>query len=186
MRNLIVFNNISLDGYFCDKNNDMGWAHSNDAEWLEWTSQNARRGGVLVFGRVTYDQMVSFWPTEQAKQAMPGVAKGMNEARKVVFSRTMMKADWHNTEIVSEDIVGAVRRLKVESDADLVLMGSGSIVAQMAAAGVVDIFQLVLHPVVLGEGRTLFEGVKDRIHLDLEGERRFKNGNVVLTYRAAQ
>lgn len=181
----MVFNNISLDGYFCDANDDMSWAHNDDDEWRDWTSQNARGGGVLVFGRVTYEMMFSFWPTEQAKQAMPQVAKAMNEARKVVFSRTMERADWNNTQLVKDDIVGAMKKLKAESGSDLVIMGSGSTVAQMAAAGLVDVFQLVVHPIVLGRGRTLFEGIEDRLGLHLQDVRRFGNGNVVLTYSAA-
>jgi dihydrofolate reductase len=184
MKKLIAFENISLDGFFCDEHNDMSWAHNDDAEWIEWTSQNAGRGGVLVFGRVTYDQMVSFWPTEDAKRMMPAVAKGMNDAKKVVFSKKMKKATWHNTAVVNADIAGAVKKLKADADADLVVMGSGSIVSQLTAAGLVDVFQLVVHPIILGTGRTLFEGVRDHVSLHLEDERRFKNGNVVLTYCA--
>jgi len=78
MPRLIVFNNISLDGYFTDPNGDMSWAHKSDPEWNEFAASNAGGGGVLVFGRVTYEMMASFWPTKQASEMFPEVAAGMN------------------------------------------------------------------------------------------------------------
>ena len=88
MRRIMVFNNITLDGYFTDANNDMSWAHkSADEEWNKFTSENASGGGVLLFGRKTYDLMASFWPTKQAYDMMPQVAEGMNNLPKVVFSK---------------------------------------------------------------------------------------------------
>jgi dihydrofolate reductase len=115
MRRLMVFNNISLDGYFTDANGDMSWAHKNsDEEWNKFTSENASGGGVLLFGRKTYDLMVSFWPTKQAYDMMPEVAEGMNNLPKVVFSRTMDKAEWNNTKLVKGNIVEEVSRMKSE------------------------------------------------------------------------
>jgi len=66
MRKLIVFNSVTLDGYFTDANGDMSWAHKNDPEWNAFTAENAKGGGTLLFGRITYDLMVSFWPTPAA------------------------------------------------------------------------------------------------------------------------
>lgn len=114
MRKLAVFNNVSLDGYFTDKNNDMNWAHKDpgDAEWNAFVAENAGGGGVLLFGRVTYDLMAGFWPTPLAAQLMPEVAEGMNNMPKIVFSRTLDKATWNNTTLVKEDLAGTVRKLK--------------------------------------------------------------------------
>ena len=91
MRKLDVFNSITLDGYFTDSNGDMSWAHEggDDPEFAAFTAGNAQGGGTLIFGRVTYELMKSFWPTEQAKRAMPEVAAGMNRMEKIVFSRTL-------------------------------------------------------------------------------------------------
>src|SRR6185295_16748421 len=100
MRKLMVFNNISLDGYFTDANSDMSWAHRNDDEWNSFSAENAKGGGELVFGRKTYEMMVAHWPTEAAKKQMPDVAKGMNEAKKVVFSKSLKSADWNNTRLI--------------------------------------------------------------------------------------
>ena len=185
MRNLLVFNQVSLDGYICDAHGDMSWAHKNDPEWTQWVSNNASGGGELLFGRVTYQQMASFWPTPAALHSMPVVAQRMNEARKVVFSRTLEQASWQNTKLIKTDIVAAVRQLKSEPGPGLVLMGSGSIVSQLAEHGLVDEYQLVINQIVLGSGKSMFEGVKRRFELALTNSRRFENGNVVLSYRLA-
>jgi dihydrofolate reductase len=113
---------------------------------------------------------------------MPAVAKKMNEASKVVFSRTMATADWSNTKLVKRNVVGEVRRMKEERGPDIVIMGSGTIVAQLTQAGAVDVYKIVVNPVVIGDGRTLFEGVTRKVGLRMTSCRTFKNGNVLLTY----
>jgi len=185
MRKLTVFNQVSLDGYFTDAHGDMSWAHRSDPEWDAFTQSNATGGGTLLFGRITYEQMASFWPTPQAKKMMPVVADAMNKLPKVVFSRTLNEAAWANTALVKTDLLEAVRGLKRTAGADLVIMGSGTIVSQLAQAGLVDVFQVVLNPIVLGQGRTMFEGVDHRLSLKLTDTRRFTNGNVVLSYEPA-
>ena len=97
MRKLIVFNTVSLDGYFVDANGDMSWAHQRDQEWNAFTRENASGGGVLLFGRKTYELMVSYWPTPIAMKNDPVVAEGMNNLSKVVFSRTLDKVSRKNT-----------------------------------------------------------------------------------------
>lgn len=182
MRKVIVFNNISLDGYFTDPNNDMSWAHREDPEFNAFTAENASGEGVLLFGRKTYDLMASFWPTPQAAQMMPEVAAGMNRMPKVVFSRTMDKATWNNTTLVKSDPAGAVRKMKNEPDPDMVIFGSGSIVSLLAGEGLIDEYQFVVVPIVLGAGRIMFEGLKERLTLKLTRSRTFRNGNVFLCY----
>ena len=99
MRKLVVFNHVSLDGYFVDANGDMSWAKADhqDAEWNAFVAENASGGGVLVFGRITYELMIQYWPTPLAAQHNPAVAERMNNLPKVVFSRTLDTASWNNT-----------------------------------------------------------------------------------------
>jgi dihydrofolate reductase len=182
MRRLYVFNNVSLDGYFTDTNSDMGWAHRPDAEFNEFTQSNAQGGGVLVFGRVTYDLMTRFWPTPAAMQSNRVVAERMNNAEKIVFSRTMETASWNNTKLIKGDIAAEMRKLKTQPGADMVIMGSGSIVAQLTEAGLIDEFQFVLCPIILGAGRTLFGGIAAQPALKRTHSHTFKNGNVFLRY----
>jgi len=182
MRKVMVFNNVTLDGFFVDQKGDMSWAHKNDPEWNAFTADNAQGECVFVFGRVTYDMMAAWWPTPQAIQAMPDVATRMNKLPKVVFSKTLKTAVWNNTTVIKGDPAAAVRKMKHEVGDPLLIMGSGSIVAQLTEQGLIDEFQIVLHPIVLGKGRTLFEGVKEKQNLALTQSRGFKNGNVFLRY----
>jgi dihydrofolate reductase len=184
MPKLIVFNHVTLDGYFVDKNGDMSWAKANhqDAEWNAFVSENASGGGVLVFGRITYELMAGFWPTPFAIENMPDIAKGMNSMPKVVFSRTLEQASWNNTTLVKGDLVAEIRKMKRESGEGMAILGSGSIVTQLAPEGLIDEYQIVVNPVVLGQGRTMFEGIKERLSLKLTKTRAFRNGNVLLCY----
>src|SRR4029077_4551467 len=183
MRRLVVFNNVSLDGYFVDANGDMSWAHKQDPEWSSFVSENASGTAVLVFGRVTYDLMASYWPTPLAMKSSPAVAERMNNLQKVVFSRTLDKASWNNTKLVKGNLATEVRKMKQESGEGLVIMGSGTIVSQLAQEGLIDEFQIVVCPIAIGSGRTLFEGVTEKLNLKLTKSRTFGNGNVYTCYQ---
>jgi dihydrofolate reductase len=185
MPRLVVYNSVSLDGYFTDANGDMSWAHKRDPQWQAFVSENASGGGQLLFGRVTYDLMASFWPTPLAAQSNPDVVERMNSLRKFVFSTTLDNVTWNNTTLLKRDLTNEVRKLKQEPGPNIVIMGSGSIVAQLADAGLIDEYQIVLNPLVVGNGRTLFEGVKNKLPLKLAKARAFDNGNVVLFYEPA-
>ena len=184
MRKLLVFNNITLDGYFTGPNGDLGWAKRDnpDPEFNAYVAENAKGGGLLVLGRLTYELMASYWPTPFAMQNDPIVAEGMNRLPKLVFSRTLDKAAWSNTTLVKQDLLGAVRRLKSEPGPAMSILGSGSLVSQLAPHGLIDEYQLVVNPVVLGDGRTMFDGLKQTLSLHLTRTRAFANGNVLLCY----
>ena len=184
MRKLQVFNQVTLDGYFTDSNGDMSWAHKDpsDAEWNEFVNGNASGEGALLFGRVTYEMMASFWPTPAAMEMMPQVAEGMNRMPKYVCSRTLKKVSWQNTILLKGELVAEVRKLKDEPGQGLTILGSGSVVSQLAQAGLIDEYQVVVNPLVLGNGRTMFEGITKRLPLRLAGSRTFGNGSVLLTY----
>jgi dihydrofolate reductase len=184
MRTLSSFTQVTLDGYFTGRNGDLSWAHEGqqDAEWNAFVAENASGNGPLLFGRVTYELMVKYWPTPVARENDPVVAEGMNSLPKVVFSRTLDKASWSNTRLVKGDLVAEVRKLKQETGEGMAILGSGSIVSQLAQAGLIDEYQIVVKPVALGAGRTLFEGIKQKLSLKLTKTRSFTNGNVLLSY----
>jgi dihydrofolate reductase len=187
LRRLTVFNAMSLDGFIADARGDMSWAHfaEKDPEWTEFVTGNAKGGGELIFGRVTYDMMVSYWTSPQAAKNDGPVAERMNSLPKVVFSRTMDKASWRNTRLIKGELAAAVRGLKAEAGKDMTILGSASIVAQLAQENLVDEYQFVVVPVVLGGGKSMFAGVSSRPALKLAGSRSFKNGYVLLRYGAA-
>ena len=182
MAKVVVFNQVTLDSYFSDVNGDMSWAHKEDAEWNAFVANNAKGGGVLLFGRITYELMASFWPKPFAIEKFPIVAERMNSLPKVVFSRTLDTASWNNTKLVKSGLAAEIRKMKKESEEDMAIMGSGSIVSQLAQEGLIDEFQIVVNPIVLGRGRTMFDGVKEKLTLKQTKTRTFGNGNVLLCY----
>lgn len=184
MRKLTVFNQVSLDGYFCGVNGDLSWAHqnSNDKEWNDFVSGNASGGGVLIFGRVTYEMMASFWPTKMAMDIDPIVASQMNKLQKIVFSKTMKKAEWQNTQLINGNLSDEIRKLKNSDGDDMVILGSGTLVSQLTDPGLIDAYQIIINPIVLGNGRTMFEGVKNSPKLKLTDTRKFNNENLLLNY----
>ena len=187
MRRLAVFNSVSLDGFISDAGGDLSWAYkpTKDPEWTAFVAGNAKGGGELLFGRVTYDMMASYWTSPQAAENDALVAERMNALPKVVFSRTIDKAPWSNTRLVKGDPAREARRLKAESGRDMVILGSASIVSQLAQENLIDEYQVVVIPVVLGGGKSMFAGVSSRPSLKLAGCREFKNGNVLLRYAAS-
>ena len=103
----------------------------------------------------------------------------------MVFSRTLDKASWNNTKLVKDDIAVEVRKMKKEPGLGMVVMGSGSIVSQLAGEGLIDEYQIVMSPIALGKGRTLFDGITQKLPLKLTKTRSFSNGNVLLCYEPA-
>jgi dihydrofolate reductase len=188
MGKLNAFIMISIDGCFADAKGDMSFAHAGkeDREYQEWVAGNAKGGGMLLFGRRTYDLMVQYWPTPVAAENNPVVAKAMNESSKVVFSSTMESASWQNTKLVKGDIANEVRKLKAEGTKDMTILGSGSIVAQLTDAGLIDIYTVVVLPVVLGAGKRIFTGIAHPHTLSLTKTRAFANGKVVSYFETAQ
>ncbi len=184
MRRLAVFESVSLDGFFTDADNDMTFAKSDvdDPEFDAFVAQNASGEGVLLFGRVTYQMMSSFWPSPMAAEMAPVVAKRMNERPKIVFSNTLGDAPWTNTTLMRGDAVENVRKLKNEPGRDMVVLGSGSLVSQLSQAGLIDEYQFAIVPVVLGQGRSLFPDVARRFALTLNKTRSFANGTVFVSY----
>jgi dihydrofolate reductase len=183
MRKLMVFNSMSLDGFIADGKGDMSWAHKQDQEWNSFVAGNASGEAVLVFGRRTYDMMAGYWPTPMAGQNSPALAKRMNELQKIVFSHTMEKASWQNTTLMKGELAVEMKRLKGQPGADMVILGSASIVAQLSDARLIDEYQVAMNPVVLGRGKSMFAGLREKLPLKLVGSQSFQNGNVFLTYQ---
>lgn len=129
MRKLISFTQVTLDGYFTGRQGDISWAHEGqqDAEWNVFVAENASGGGQLLFGRMTYDLMVSYWPTPAAREHDPVVADGMNNLPKVVFSRTLDKASWSNTRLVKGDLAAEVRKMKQEPGEDMAILEAAAL-----------------------------------------------------------
>ena len=180
MSKIIVFNMISLDGYFCGPNGETEW-HNVDAEFNEFAiKQLTEEVGLLLFGRTTYELMAGYWPTNQAVKNDPIVAGLMNNTSKIVFSKSMSSADWNNTKVIKEIKKLEIEKLKQKSGKDIFIFGSGQIVQEFSKLGLIDEYRLMINPVALGQGKTLF---KEKLKLKLLKIKEFKNGNVLLCCR---
>lgn len=182
MAKLSVFNFASLNGYYKGPNGDISW-HRHGAEEAEFSAESMQSKNILLFGRVTYDMMVSFWPTPMALEHSPREAKSINDAEKIVFSNTVDKAEWNNTRIINGDIINEVKKLKQTSPHDMTILGSGSIITQLADAGLLDGIQLMIDPVALGAGTPIFGGLSKQTNLKLTDTKTFKSGTVLLSYQ---
>jgi dihydrofolate reductase len=184
MRKIIAFSNLTLDGFFAGPDGDISWTRREiqDPEWNTFVNENAKGGSTLVFGRKTYELMASYWPTPMAATHNPIVAERMNILPKIVFSRSLDSVGWRNTNLLKGDLVTDMRRLKEQEGGGMAILGSGSIVSQLAQTGLIDEFQVVVNPVVIGTGKSLFAGVDGRLNLKLISSRVFENGNTLLCY----
>ena len=183
MRKLTVFNFISLNGYFKGANGDISWAHSRPES--DYGAEMLKAGNTLLFGRVTYEMMVQFWPTPEAMKSSPEIAEGMNKAEKIVFSRTLDKVEWSNARLMKDNIVEEIKKMKQTPGNNMTLLGSGSIVSQFADAGLIDEFQILVHPVALPEGTPILKDIKNTLELKLTNSRIFDSGNLLLVYQPA-
>ena len=180
MRNVVLFMMTTLDGYYEGPNHDRDW-HNVDDEFNEFAVAQLDAMGGLLFGRVTYEMMASYWPTDAAQADDPQVASRMNAMPKFVFSRTLRGADWTNTTL-RRDAEESVLQLKQEPGKDLIVMGSGTLAASLAKRGLIDEYRIMVNPVVLGGGTTFFGGIEQPQQLTLRETRTFASGNVLLTY----
>jgi dihydrofolate reductase len=185
VRKVNAFNFVTLNGYFEGPKGDISW-HKHGAEESEYAMEGLKSGGTLLFGRVTYEMMASYWPTPDAIKNAPIVADGMNNAEKIVFSRTLKKVEWNNARLVKDNIVEEIKKMKRMSGKDMTLLGSGSILTQFAEHGLIDEYQIMVDPVVLGEGTAIFKGIKHKLDLKLTMTRTFKSGVVLLCYQPVE
>jgi len=180
MAKLVAFNFISLDGYYKGADGDTSWHRHGDEEH-DYAINSMQQDSLLLYGRITYQMMAGYWASEMALQNDPILAKAMNDAEKIVFSKTLTKADWNNTSVVS-NLIDEVKRLKQNGTKDMAILGSGTIITQLTDAGLIDEYQIMIDPVILGKGTSIFSGLKQPHNLVLTSTRTFKSGVVLLCY----
>ena len=179
MTRLIMWNMVTLDGYFEGPNSwEIDWHESVWGEELEQLSLNQlQSAGMLLFGRVTYEGMANYWPSVTGE-----VADFMNSIPKVVFSRTLVTAEWSNTRLVKSDAQDEVLKLKQQPGKDIFIFGSADLSATLTRDGLIDEYRLGLAPVVLGGGHPLFIPGNGRLALRLLEAKPLKSGCVILRY----
>jgi dihydrofolate reductase len=184
MRKVFLFMMITLDGYFEGPEHEIDW-HNVDEEFNEFAIDQLNEVDALLFGRVTYEGMASYWPTPFATENDPIIAEKMNTIPKIVFSTTLEKVDWSNSRLVKENIAGEVAQLKQQPGRDLAIFGSANLAVSLLQMGLIDELRIMVNPVVLGNGKPLFTGLHDQVKLNLIKTRSFRSGNVLLYYQPA-
>jgi dihydrofolate reductase len=182
MRNIYVFNMITLDGFFEGPKREIDW-HNVDSEFNEFAEHQLNNTDIILFGRVTYELMAHYWPTEIAVKNDPIIAHKMNMIPKIVFSKTLEMADWNNTRIIKENITEEVSKLKRQPGKELALFGSSDLAATFIQLGLIDEYRIMINPVILGSGKSVFQGIRDRHNLTLIRTRTFRSGNILLYYQ---
>jgi dihydrofolate reductase len=179
MRRLVVWNAMTLDGYFEGRTPwDLDFHETVWGDELEsYSLQQLQEVGTLLFGRQTYEGMASHW-----SKATGAVADMMNAVEKAVASRTLEAADWNNTRLLKGDAVATVQSLKAEDGKDVYVFGSADLLSSLLKAGLVDEYRICLAPVVLGGGTPLFKPQDRQVKMRLESARTLKTGGAILTY----
>ena len=178
-----MFNMITIDGFFEGVNKwDIGW-HQVDQEFNEFAINQLNHSGGLIFGRVTYQGMASYWSTPTANQDDPLVAGLMNSIPKFVFSKTLDRVEWNNSQLIKGDAVAELKKLKEQPGKDLYLFGSANLASTFIKNGLMDEYRLMVNPVVLGAGGSVFNGNIEMMKFKLVDLKTFQNGNVLFYYR---
>jgi dihydrofolate reductase len=185
VRKLFSFMVATLDGYHEGPNHEFDWPNVDD-EFNEFAISQLNDIDTLLFGRATYEGMASYWPSPAATEGDPLVAGFMNSVPKIVFSKTLPSAEWENTTLVTGDVAAAISGLKAQPGKNLAVFGSSNLTVGLLEQGLVDELRVMVMPVLLGAGNSLFGGLKDRLHLKLTRAMTFSSGNVLLHYRPAE
>ncbi len=177
MAKLIMWNLMTLDGFFEGPNRDISWHFDVWGEELERLSiEQLKSAGGLMFGLVTYQLMAKHWPNATGE-----VADFMNALPKYVFSRKLMRSDWANTQMFGADMPDSVARLKRENARDIFLFGSADLAGSLIPRGLIDEFRIAVNPIILGGGTPLFKQ-GERVKLKPLGNQVLSSGIVILRY----
>jgi dihydrofolate reductase len=170
---------VSLDGYFEGPNHEIDW-HLVDDEFNAYAVETLNATEVLIMGRRNYELMASYWPT--ATDNDPVIKEKLNGLPKLVFSRTLKKVEWQNSRLATGSIADEVARLKQAPGDGLLWVGGSELAASFLELGLLDELRFIITPILLGDGKTVFDGIKKRHSLRLLSTRTFQTGNVLVIY----
>ena len=195
MRRIVMFNRVTADGYFAGPDGNLEWV-VQEQELDKTAAEKLPGADTILFGRRTYELFEAFWPhalddsptapdphsAGRRSQEIRAMAVWINEATKVVFSRTRKDVTWRNSRLLHEFDPRQIEAMKTQPGKDIMIFGSGSIVSQLTQHGLIDEYQFVVSPIVLGSGRPLLSGVSKSSRLDLLEAKKYQSGNVMLRY----
>lgn len=195
MRRIVVFNRVSADGYFAKLDGDLSWFVADDGIDRAG-ADNMPRFDAMLFGRRTYDLFEHFWPNalndpetaadphdaRRHTKTIRDMAVWINETHKLVFSNTRKELAWQNSRSLGAFDANTVRELKLQSGKDIIVFGSGSIVSQLSEQGLIDEYQFIVSPLLLGDGKPMVSGLANSVELTLIEAKPYPSGNVSLRY----
>ena len=183
MRKIIVSNLITIDGYFEGINQDLSWFITGD-DFFDYAVKQLDEVDTILFGRITYQQMAAYWPDAKTEDAaMAAIKDKMNSLQKIVFSKTLDKAEWNNTRLIREHITDEIIKLKKQPGRDIVIFGSGTIVSELTALRLIDEYRLIINPVILSNGNPLFKSINEKVSLRLINMKVLSSGSVIMYYQ---
>jgi dihydrofolate reductase len=186
MRKIITTTWISLDGFIAGPDNAMDWVMV-DQDMGQYEDEIVSAADTLLLGRVTYESFAGSWPhvpdNPDVSEGERDYARKLNAMRKVVFSKTLTSADWNNSTLLREIAPAEIEKMKQEPGRDMLVYGSASIVGELTNHGLIDEYQLLVHPVILGAGKPLFQDIAEKQDLELVKTKPFSSGVMGLYYR---
>lgn len=185
MRRIVVSNWVSVDGYFASSDDQIDWV-LQDPE-VDRATHELMDADTMLLGRKTYQMFESFWPhvlhAPDVPEEVRTLAREVQAMTKVVISNELEEVTWENSRLIRDNLLEEARKLKESQGTDIAIFGSGTVVQQLANAGLIDEYLIAVTPVVLGAGKSLFKNV-ERSSLKLLETRSFPSGNVLLRYQA--
>jgi dihydrofolate reductase len=195
IRRIVAFNRVTADGYFSTPDGNLDWAVP-DEDLDKGATSSMPETDTILFGRRTYEQFESFWPhvvhhsrtapdphaEGRRTEGMLAMATWINDANKIVFSRTRKSVTWKNSRLFGELDPREVAAEKTQPGKNMIIFGSGSITSQLTQHGLIDEYMFVVNPVLIGDGRSLIGGVSTRTRLELLEAKPLRTGNVMLRY----
>lgn len=185
MRKIIVSEMISLDGFFAGTKGNIDW-HVVEEEFNQHAINLLETVDTILFGRITYDLFESYWPAaakdSKTSKSDLEIAQRINDAEKIVFSKTMEKVGWNNVQLEKEVTLEKINQLKQKPGKDIVVYGSGTIVQKLTELGLVNEYRLFVAPVFLSKGKPLLKDLKEPLKLKLTKSEKFRSGVVMMCY----